>query len=148
MNENTIYVFSGIPNIEMNRTVRHFSLSIKVKNKKIQIPASQIEENIPISNHRINLFALLHALKLLNELNTFGDDLNIVYSCMDDLVIFEWEKEYRTENMFSPNTADIDLWNLVIAEVKNNKLTLVNKNSANGGVDLLESIRIRRQEER
>lgn len=101
---------------------RTYSLIIRDSETKesVKYPAVQTEH---CSKHEIILTALYDALRKLNRNET------VIFYPNDDLVSFEWEKDYKVDGEFTSRTKDVELWNKIVTITKLKNINLTIKNS-------------------
>lgn len=68
---------------------------------------------------------------LIKSLNEVSKSSVLIFYSNDDLITFEWEKEYKKDKSFSTKTADLSLWNEIakICDDKNITLTIKGEDS-------------------
>lgn len=127
----SIRVFVGVSN-------NTYALTVLKDGKVENRDAITIKNNdrFPFKSHRLILEALKDSLK--NECN-LGDE--ITFYSGSDLILYEWEKEYKEKKEFDETTRHLESWNEILNLVKRKKIKLVIKgeNSVLSAINKLQS---------
>ena len=76
-----------------------------------------------MSRHRITLEAIHRFILNIKELKDC-EGYRLVFYADNDEIAYEWNKEYLTEGSFSESTEDLDLYSLIIKQLKRKNLNM------------------------
>lgn len=114
---NTVRAFIGVSNdTSMNKN--SCSTLILYQNGKTTKENFFFQEK---ETRRVILKLLIEALKKIPKSS------ELAFYSNNDLITFEWEKEYKKDMCFSPNTHDISLWNEIVTICNEKKILLLVK---------------------
>ena len=83
-----------------------------------------------MSRHRITLEAIRRFIQSIKDTKDH-EGYRLIFYADNDEIAYEWNKEHMTDGTFSESTEDLDLYNLIIRQLKrkNLKMEVIGKDS-------------------
>ena len=76
-----------------------------------------------MSRHRITLEAIRRFIQSIKDTKDH-EGYRLIFYADNDEIAYEWNKEHMTDGTFSESTEDLDLYNLIIRQLKRKNLTM------------------------
>ena len=76
-----------------------------------------------MNRHRITLEAIRRFIQSIKDTKDY-EGYRLIFYADNDEIAYEWNKEHMTDGIFSESTEDLDLYNLIIRQLKRKNLTM------------------------